>query len=863
MNSSRPTGAALSQPDSRGRRAPLNPNLPAAGRAAVALLLLLTAAAPLAAQTYQKPPRAVLDVLDAPAPPAASLSPTRDYLLLAQSLRYPPVSELAQPMLRLAGLRVNPNTTGPHRAPYFVSLTLKRVSDGAETKVSLPPNAQAGFPVWSADGRRFAFTNTTPGSIELWVGEAATGRVRRLKGVTVNAVLGSPARWMPDNRTLLVRLVPANRGPRPAAPAVPAGPNVQESAGKTGPVRTFQDLLRDPHDADLFDYYATSQLALVDAEGGGVKTAGRPAVFLTAEPSPDGKHFLVARVRRPYSYLHPLTAFPREVEVWDAGGRVVHKLASLPLADEVPIEGVPKGPRAYEWRPTEPATLFWAEALDDGDPRKKVPHRDRLMTLKAPFSGQPAEVFKTEHRFAGAQWGEGGEFLFVRDFDRDKRWVRTQMLDARDFSQAPRVVWSHSVSERYKNPGAVVTRTLPGGHEVVRRHGDWIYLTGAGATPEGDRPFLDRMNLKTLKTERLFRSDPDSYETVVALVTDDARQIITRLERPILPANFYVRTLDVGGGAAPSSAAGASDGAGANGDASLRALTNFPDPTPQLRGIKKQLVRYKREDGVDLSFTLYLPPGYKEGTRLPTVVWAYPLEFTDPGTAGQVTGSTQRFTTLGGPTHLFFLLNGYAVLDDATMPVVGDPEKVNDTFVQQIVASAKAAIDKAVEMGVTDPERVGVGGHSYGAFMTANLLAHSDLFRAGIARSGAYNRTLTPFGFQSERRTLWEAPELYLKVSPFMVAHKINEPLLLIHGEVDNNAGTFPIQSERMYQAMSGTGGTVRLVTLPHESHGYAARESTEHVLYEMLSWFDKHVKNAPPRGKGGAQKADAREARP
>lgn len=137
--------------------------------------------------------------------------------------------------------------------------------------------------------------------------------------------------------------------------------------------------------------------------------------------------------------------------------------------------------------------------------------------------------------------------------------------------------------------------------------------------------------------------------------------------------------------------------------------------------------------------------------------------------------------------------------------------------------------------------------------MTANLLAHSDLFRAGIARSGAYNRTLTPFGFQSERRTFWEAPEMYAKVSPFWYADKIKEPILLIHGEADNNQGTFPIQSERMFAAIRGNGGTARLVMLPLEAHGYAAKESTEHTLFEMVQWFDKWVKNAKPRGSSQA----------
>jgi dipeptidyl aminopeptidase/acylaminoacyl peptidase len=385
-----------------------------------------------------------------------------------------------------------------------------------------------------------------------------------------------------------------------------------------------------------------------------------------------------------------------------------------------------------------------------------------------------------------------------------------------------------NVRDRYNDIGQPVMKTLPNGKSVVHRIGDEIFLTGAGASREGDRPFLRKMNLQTLKTDEIFRSGADEYESFVAFTNANGTQFITRQEDLTTPPNLFLN--DSVARVAP------------------RPLTNFTDPTPQLRAIKKQRVTYKRADGVELSFTLYLPPGYKEGTRLPTVVWAYPLEFTDASTAGQVTGSTNRFTQIGGMSHLFFLLQGYAILDDTTMPIVGDPLTVNDTFIKQLVDSAKAAIDKGVEMGVVDPERVGVGGHSYGAFMTANLLAHSDLFRAGIARSGAYNRTLTPFGFQSERRTFWEAPELYAKVSPFFVAHKINEPILLIHGEADNNTGTYPIQSERLFAAMQGTGGTARLVMLPLESHGYVARESIEHTLYEQINWFDKYVKNAKPR---------------
>ena len=797
-------------------------------RLASLAVLVLLAHISYAQTGYKKPPKEVLDVLNAPVTPNVSVSPTRDNMILTTGLRYPPLADLAQPMLRLAGRRINPAANSPHRYQYSVALTLKRLSDGGEIKIDVPPNAKISGVEWSDDGKHFAFLNGTSNRVELWVGDTATGKIRNLKDLAVNSVMGNALTWMPDSRTLLVQLVPATRGAAPAAPLVPNEPATQESSGRPGPVRTYEDLLKNPYDEKLYEYYATSQLALVDSATGRSTPVGKPAIFEDLDPAPDGQHLLVARLQKPFSYLFPDDDFPKEIEVWDTKGKLVYKVASEPLGDQVPIDGVITGPRSVRWRPNQPATLVWVKALDDGDPKKKVPYRDSVLTIKAPFTSQPIELVKTEQRFGGASFTEKSGLMLYADYDRDKRWVRTFLVETDKPGATPKLLWSRNVQDRYKDPGTPVTRVVSG-QRAILQSGDWIYLNGTGASPEGDRPFLDRYNLQTLQSERIFRSDSKSYESVVALLNDDGSKFITRRESPTEAPNYYVLS---------------STGEGP------RALTQFPDPTPQLRGIKKQLVTYKRADGVQCSFTLYLPPGYKEGTRLPTVVWAYPLEFTDAGTAGQVTGSTQRATSIVGPSHLFFLMEGYAVLDNATMPVVGTPELVNNTYIEQIVMSAKAAIDKATEMGVTDPDRVGVGGHSYGAFMTANLLAHSDLFRAGIARSGAYNRTLTPFGFQSERRTIWEAPELYLKVSPFMFAQKINEPMLMIHGEADDNTGTFPIQSERMYQAMKGNGATVRLVMLPHEAHGYAGRESIEHVLYEMISWFDKYVKNAPSRPK-------------
>jgi dipeptidyl aminopeptidase/acylaminoacyl peptidase len=793
--------------------------------AALGLSLLLLLSSFGYGQTgYQKPSKAIADILNAIPPLNISLSPTRERMLLLETSSYPSIAELAEPMLRLAGMRINPNTNGPHRAGRLIGLRLRAVTGGKEIKVIVPANAALGMPDWSPDGSHFAFTNTLDTGIELWIGDAQTGAARRIPGVKLNATYGDAVQWMPDSRSLIVKTVPAGRGAAPVAPKVPTGPTIQENFGKATPAWTYQDMLKNKHDEDLFDYYMTSQLAIVDTRASRVTPLGKPAIYASAEPSPDGLHFLVVSSHKPYSYLNPAQAFPKEVEVWDRSAKLEHKLASIPLADQVPNEGVMTGPRNYNWRPTEASTLVWVEALDGGDTKKKAAVRDRILMLKAPFQGQPTELAKTEHRFAGMTWGEKDGLVLIRDADRTRRWSRTFLYHADNPSQAAKIVWDRSTQDRYNDPGMPVMRQMPNGQRAMLMNGNSIYLTGQGASPQGDRPFLDRFDLATLKSERLFRSDDKSYESFVALLSDDGTKFMTRWETQNDPPNYYLRS------------AGSSE---------KTALTDFKDPMPLLRSVKKQLVKYKRADGVDLSFTLYLPPDYKPGTRLPAFLWAYPLEFSDASTASQITGSVNRFTTISGASQLFMVLAGYAVINDATMPVIGDPETMNNTYIEQIVASAKAAIDKADEMGIIDRNRVGVGGHSYGAFMTANLLAHSDLFRAGIARNGAYNRTLTPFGFQSERRTFWEAKEMYLKVSPFMYADKLKEPILLIHSEADNNTGTHPIQTDRFYQALKGNGGNVRYVSLPLEPHGYGARETIEHTLWEMQTWLDKYVKNA------------------
>ncbi|MEO8100488.1 MAG: prolyl oligopeptidase family serine peptidase [Acidobacteriota bacterium] len=783
-------------------------------------LVLLSAVAAFAEPLpYQKPFQAILDILNAPVLPSLAVNPTGTYATLSDQSRYPSIAEVSQPMLRLAGIRINPRTNGLHLAGFSQSIILVKLPEGTKTPVALPANARASGLRWSQDGKLFAFMNTTGSGIDLWIGDPATGKTRQIAGVKLNSVLGDPFTWQSDSKTLIAKTIPAARGPAPIEPAVPIGPEVQESNGAAMGVATYEDLLTSPHDEDLFEYFATSQLAVIDTTANRATPIGKPGLLDGVSKSPDGKHLMISREKRPFSYLHPYSLFPTEVEVWDQAGKVTYTVASIPLVERVPLGGVRTGPRTIRWMGNEPATIMWVEALDGGNPDEKVPFRDQLMSLSAPFTGQAKQRIRTEERYGGIQFGK--DFALITDQARLTRVARTFQVDLNAANPEPKLIWSRNTQDAYKDPGRpVADRISP----LMVQSGSEILLDGTGASPTGDHPFLDRFNLATLKSERVFQSSPDLYETVEAVLDSTGNQLIIRRESVSQPPNYFLR----------------------NGDKEI-ALTSFKDPAPQVRQIKKQLVTYKRADGVPLSMNLYLPPDYKPGTKLPAVVWAYPREYNDAETAGQIRGSQNRFTTITGYSELFFLLQGYAVLDDATMPVVGTIDVVNNTYVQQVVSSAKAAIDKAAEMGYIDPQRVGVGGHSYGAFMTANLLAHSDLFKAGIAESGAYNRTLTPFGFQSERRSLWAAEDTYLKMSPFMFADKIKEPILFIHGKADDNSGTFPIQSDRMYQAVRGNGGTARLVFLPDEAHGYRAKETIEHVNWEKLRWFDMYVKGAPP----------------
>lgn len=772
---------------------------------------------------YQQPAPEIVAIVDAAPAPGAILSPDGKYLLSTGFAALPGIADLAAPELRLAGVRFNPANNGPSQPRYVRELSLIELATGRTKRIGgLPKQLKATNLQFSPDSRHIAFVQLEQNEAQLWQIDLNRLRASRWTNIRVNAIWGGALQWAADSKAIFVTSIPSKRGNVPVASQVPSGPVITEARGRTAPARTYQDLLKNPHDEALFSYYFNSQLVKVGLNNK-IATLGQPQLFRSVEISPDNRYILASRIDQPFSYAVPVSRFAYTTEVWDASGKVLTQIGQQPVADNLPIafDAVVTGRRNINWRPDQPATLYWAEALDQGNPATAAMVRDQLVQLPAPFTAAPDILMPLSFRFNTLLAAADGSLMIWERWWQDRNekvWYLTT-------DRAPQLMWERSSEDRYNDPGMPLLTTAANGQRLLRVEDGAIYLTAVGASPEGNRPFIDKRQLATGETRRLWRSEAPFYEFPFTLLPSG--KLLTQREAPDLPPDFYLRHLNSG---------------------ELTALTQTPHPMPHTQGISRELINYQRADGIPMSATLFLPAGYQaeRDGPLPTIIWAYPREFRSADAAGQVSDSPYRFNRISFWTPQFLAMQGYAVLDNATMPIVGEGDKEpNDTFIEQLILNAKAAIAAGVDRGVTDPSRVAIGGHSYGAFMTANLLAHSDLFKAGIARSGAYNRSLTPFGFQREQRTLWDDPELYIRMSPFFHAEKINTPMLLIHGSEDNNSGTFPMQSERLYQAIKGNGGTTRLVMLPLESHGYRARESVLHMLWETTAWLDEFVKNA------------------
>ncbi len=781
--------------------------------------------------SWKSPGEDILKVLHAPKLPSTSISPDKKYMILKDPIIYPTLSELSQPMLKLAGIRVNPKNNYYHGRHGGTSPRVFNIKNGKTTPLNIPNLAEVLSIYWAPDSERFAFSVAFENSVELWMGNV-NGEIEKVPDMILNPLMDTAVRWFADGENILVRRI-GNRGSTPQKPVVPNGPKILEDAGATArSTYEARNLLTTAFEDEQFSYYTQCELVMYNTKSKQRRTIAPAATYVDASISPDGKYLLIERLKAPWSHEVAWWRFASDIEVLDLKGNLVKTIVNQPIADQVPVHGVVTGPRSVSWQPTTPHALFWQEALDGGNPVAKAEFRDKMMKWEAPFKGMPTEVYKAKHRILGGLWGEKDGMLMIYERERMKRRRYVSLLD---INKGTSKLWFDvDESDRYNNPGFPIYTRLKNGKYAIKVDKGSIYFRGNGGTKEGDRPFVDKRNIKSGKVERIFRSEKGKYENFVDFA-ENTSNFIMRSESSTAVPNYYMAKF----GKSIKAKKGESTR-----EISKNPITQFKDPSPELRQIEKKIVRYKRNDGVELSFQLLLPPGYKKGTKLPTVVYAYPMEYASAKTAGQVRGSSNRFMRIYGASHKYFLMRGYAVLDNTAMPMVGNPETVYDTFVPQLVADAEAAVAKAVEIGVADPDRIGIIGHSHGGLMVANLLAHSDLFCAGIARSGSYNKTNQPYGFQSERRSLFEATKSYIDCSPTFFADKVNEPVLIIHGDDDSNPGTLTFQSEVFYEAVRGSGGTARLVLLPFEDHGYRAKESIEHVLWEQINWFDKYVKN-------------------
>lgn len=779
---------------------------------------------------YQTPPNEILKLVDIERAPIVSTDSKSEQMLFFYRNSFKSLADLNQPELKLAGLRINPDANISSTLTYFNNIRYKKTTDQKIKDISsLPVDARIAYATFSPDETKLAFTNTTDSGVELWVIDFQKLSAHKVTDPVLNANAGHPYSWFPDSKSLLVRIIPENRAElMTEKETLPQGPIISNSDGQISQNRTYQDLLKNDRDETNFELLITSELYKIDLSGKKElwKTAG---MHISESFSPDGDYLLLKTLTHPFSYVVPYNSFPNATDIYTSDGKLLMNFSKQPLLDNLPVGFMAtfEGKRSINWRADRPATLYWVEALDKGDPEMKTEFRDELFQLHAPFTTDPQSMMKTTNRYAGVIWGNERYALLIDNW-WNTRNIKTYLFNPSDNKQAPQVISDRNYQDVYSDPGSPQTERNEFGRYVLKMDKDHIYLFGDGFTADGQFPFIDEMNLKTLTKKRIYQSAyKDKIEDLISFVDSKKGIVLTRMESATEYPNYYLRNI--------------------RNKRSPQPLTDFENPFQSIADIHKEVISYKRADGVDLTGTLYLPVGYdkNKSEKLPMIMWAYPAEYKDKDSAGQSTANSNSFTFPSYGSPIYWVARGYAVLDDAAFPIVGEgDEQPNDSFVEQLVANAQAAIDAVDALGYIDRNRVAVGGHSYGAFMTANLLSHSDLFAAGIARSGAYNRTLTPFGFQSEERNYWEASEVYDKMSPFMHADKMKTPLLLIHGEADNNSGTHTMQSERYFQALKSFGAPARLVILPMESHGYAAKENILHLLWEQDQWLEKYVKN-------------------
>lgn len=780
--------------------------------------------------TYQKPSKSILDLADYERAPTVSMDTKKEYMLLMYRSTYKTLDDLNQEELRLGGLRINPITNISSTATYLNNLKIRKINSTAEIQVTgLPANPKISNILWSPNDKKILFSHTTATGVELWVIDVATANATKLTEATLNANLGSPFSWFLDNETILVKMLPKNRQPLlDAKKDLPTGPIISNTSGEKSQNRTYPDMLKNKNDEINFENIVTSELYKVKLNGDAVLFKDA-AMYFGERISPDGNYIMLTTIQKPFSYVVPLYRFPSRTIVYDARGKEIKTVNEVPLNEIIPkgFMAVRKGKREMAWRNDKPATLTYVTALDEGDPANKVEFRDEIFLWEAPFTSNPTSLAKTPQRFSDIIWGNDNVAV-ISDEWYDTRNTKTYLINPSNPSEQPKLITDRNAQDVYSDPGNFETKKNEYNKYVLAIESDNAFRIGDGYTKNGQFPFIDEFNLKTLKSKRVYTSTyKDKKEDLLEIEDFKSGKVLVQIQSKSEYPNYYFRNIKK--------------------QNSLTPITAFKNPFESIKNVSKEVIKYKRKDGVELSGTLYLPAGYDKvkKEKLPLLIWAYPAEYKDKNSAGQVTQNSNEFTVPYYGSFVYWVTKGYAVLDDAAFPIIGEgTTEPNDNFISQLVDNAEAAIDAVDALGYINRKKVAVGGHSYGAFMTANLLTHSNLFACGIARSGAYNRTLTPFGFQTEQRNYWEVPQVYNTMSPFMNADKMNTPILLVHGEADNNPGTFTLQTERYFQALKGLGANARMVILPKEAHSYVAKENILHLLWEQDQFLEKYLKN-------------------
>jgi len=779
------------------------------------------------AEPWQKAPEPIHSLLQKKRPPLSYIGVNKKWVYEYERPNMPTIKDLQAPIERLAGMKIDPNTNGRSRATYYTGISRFDLKRKKRQELKVADDFRFTIFSPSPSGKHAYLTSLKDDGYELWLVELDGFTMKKLSAQKLNASNGAPCKWHDDEK-LLCKIIPKDRGAAPSA--IITGPRIEQNLGEDKPVRTYTNLLQSDLDRSKFDYYFESEIWSFDLSGKKHKLLPK-AVYQGISASPDGKYLLVSELLKPWSTTVPLRRFAKRIYVTDAKGKEVKEIENLPVADSIntAFNSVRTGKRSVAWRADTDATLYMVEALDGGNAKKEAKKRDAISIWAAPFTGSATKIFETELRYYNIKWGSDGKAI-VSSYWYDTRMAREWLIHPQNPKKKATLLLEMNYQDAYADPGDVLYARDERGRFVIQYTSNkkFFYRSGKGASPKGVFPFLDRCAFDGSKCKRIWQAKGDNYETFNRLLDDDAKRFVTDYQDKETPRNLHLRK---------------------RGKRKSKAITNYTDHMSELAGIQKERITYKRKDGVQLSATLYLPADYKKGTDapLPTLLWAYPSEFKSAAAAGQIRSSMHTFSRPSYSSVLFLLTQGYAIVANPTMPIIGEGDtEPNDDYVNQLVMGAEAAVQHVVSLGVSDARRMAIGGHSYGAFTTANLLAHTDLFKAGIARSGAYNRTLTPFGFQSEQRTFWEKPEIYYTMSPFMQAAKINQPILLLHGADDPNAGTYPMQSKRMFEALKGLGATVRWVELPYEEHGYRSQEGVEHVHWEMVNWMDTYVKPTP-----------------